>query len=87
MELDCNIVTKKSRDAIEEKQGVGNEETDFRIKCVALAEYFEQQTNCRRDRRKMSQSRRSHSSRNQSNLPFLIKQMETMSGSHKQSAT
>ena len=35
----------------------------------------------------MSQSRRSPSSKNQSYLPFLIKQMETMSRSHKQSAT
>ena len=34
MDLDCNIVIKKSRDAIEEKQGVGNEETDLRIKNV-----------------------------------------------------
>ena len=56
-------------------------------KFVALAEYFEQQANCGRYRRKMNQSRRSPSWRNQSYLPFLSKQMETMSQSHKQSAT
>ena len=43
-------------------------------KFVVLAEYFQQQTNCRRYRRKMSQSRRSPSWRNQSYLIFLIKQ-------------
>ena len=82
MKLDCITVTKilrcfrtsgcrKSRNRHKNK------------KFVVLAEYFEQQTNCSRYRRKMSQSRRSPSSRNQSYLPFFIKQMETMSRSHK----
>ena len=72
MKLDCITVTKilrcfrtsgcrKSRNRHKNK------------KFVVLAEYFEQQTNCSRYRRKMSQSRRSPSSRNQSYLPFLIK--------------
>ena len=73
---------------LQNEQDAGNEEKDFRIKkFVVLAEYFEQQTNVNRYRRKMSQSRRSPSSRNQSYLPFFIKQIETMSWSHKQSAT
>ena len=42
-------------------------------KCVVLAEYFKQQTNCSRYRRKTSQSRRSPSWRNQSYLLFLVK--------------
>ena len=58
---------------------------DLRKKIV-LAEYFEQQTDCSRYRRKISQSRRSPSWRNQLYLPFLTKQMETMPQSHKQSA-
>ena len=73
---------------LQNEQDAGNEEKDFRIKkFVVLAEYFEQQTNVNRYRRKMSQSRRTPSWRNQSYLPFLVKQMETMSRSHKQSAT
>ena len=79
---------------LQDEQHVGNEETDLKAetdletekKIVVLAEYFEQQTNCSRYRRKMSKSRRSPSSRNQSYLPFVMKQMETMSRSHKQSA-
>ena len=46
---------------------VGVIECEFQNKkFVVLAEYFEQQTNCSRYRRKLSQSRRSPSSRNQS---------------------
>ena len=64
---------------LQNEQDAGNEEKDFRIKkFVVLAEYFEQQTNVNRYRRKMSQSRRTPSWRNQSYLPFLVKQMETM---------
>ena len=47
-------------------------------KFVVLAEYFEEQTNCSRYRTEMSQSRRSPLWRDQSHLPFLIKQ----NGSH-----
>ena len=47
-------------------------------KFLVLSKYFEQQTNCYRCRRKMSQSRRSPSWKNQAYLPFLSKQMETM---------
>ena len=73
---------------LQNERDVGNEETDFRIKnFVVLGEYFKQKTNCSRYRRKMSQSRRSLSWRNQSYLPFLIKQIETMPRSHKQLAT
>ena len=68
---------------MQNEQDVGNEETDFRRKkIVVLAEYFDQQTNFSRYRRKMSQSRRSPLSGNQSYLPFLIKQMESMSQRH-----
>ena len=56
-------------------------------KIVVSAEYFEQETNCSRYRRKNSQSRRSSSWINQSYLVLLIKQIETKPRSHKQSAT
>ena len=45
-----------------------------KFKIVVLAQYFEQRTNWSRKRRKISQSRRSSSWRNQLYLPFLIKQ-------------
>ena len=44
---------------LQDERYVGNEKTDFIIKKFdVLAEYFEQQTNCSRYRRKMSQSRK-----------------------------
>ena len=49
-------------------------------KFVVLTEYFKQQTNSSGYRRKISQSRRSTLWRNQSYLPFLIKQMEPCHG-------
>ena len=56
-------------------------------KNVVLVKYFDQQTNCSRCRRKMSQSRKSPLWRNQLYLPFLSKQMETMLQRHKQPGT
>ena len=47
-------------------------------KIIVIGEYFDQQVNCNRCRRKMNQSRRSHLWRNQSYLPFFSKQMETI---------
>ena len=59
----------------------------FKIeKFVVLPENFSEQTDCSRYRRKISQSRRSPSTRNKSYLHFLIKQMETMQPGHQQSA-
>ena len=77
MKLDCITVTKilgcfrasarrKWRNRLKNKR------------FAVLAEYFEQQTNCSGYRRKISQSRRSPSWKNQTYLPFLIKQMGTM---------
>ena len=60
----------------------------FKIeKFVVLAEYLKQQVDCRRYRKKISQSMRSPSWMNQSYLHFLIKQMETMPRSYQQLVT
>ena len=51
----------------------------FKIeKVVVLAEYLEHQPDCNRYKRKISESRRSPSWRNQSYLLLLFKHMETM---------
>ena len=73
MKLDCIKVTKILR--CFSASGCRKYRNRFKNKkSVVLTKYFEQQTNCRRYRRKMSQSRRSPSWRNQSYLLFLIKQ-------------
>ena len=59
---------------------VGNKEIEEK-------EYFEQQTDFSRYRRKIDQSERSTSWRDQAYLPFLIEQMETKPWSHQQSTT
>ena len=68
-------------------QDKGVYEIEEKEKFVVLTEHFEEQTDCSRYRRKINQSRKSPSPRNQSYLLFHIKQMETMPRSHKQSAT
>ena len=50
------------------------------IKFVALVEYSDQQTDCSRYRREISQSRRSPLWRNQPYFLFLMKQMEPCHG-------
>ena len=81
MKLDCITVTKILR--CFRASGCRKWRKRFKNKkFVVLTEYFEQQKNCSRYRRKMSQSRRRQLWRNQSYLPFLIKQMETMPRSH-----
>ena len=52
-----------------------------------MPEYFEQQTNCSRYRKKLSQQRRILSWRNQWCLPFLSKQIKIIPLNHKQSVT
>ena len=87
IDISPTYYSNKNSEMLQDERDVGNEETDFRKKNVVLAENFEQETNCSRYRTKMSQSRRSPLLRNQSYLPFLIKQMKTMSRSHIQSTT
>ena len=71
------------------QEDVGKEETDLRIKKWLSWQKIEQQSNSSRYGRTMSQSRSqsSPSWRNQSYLPLIIKQMETMPRNDKQSAT
>ena len=87
MKLDC-INSNKNSEMLQDEQDVGAEEKDFRIKNLLSWQNILSNRQTAADiEEKMSQSRRSPSSRNQSYfLPFLIKQMETMSLSHKQSA-
>ena len=81
MKLDCITVTKLLR--CFRTSGCKKSRNIFKNKkYVVLAECFDQQANCSRYRREISQSRRSPSWRNQSYLPFLSKQMETMPRSH-----
>ena len=61
-------------------------ERNISEKFAVLTEYSEEQTDFCISRRKISQSR-SPSWRNQSHLPFRIKQMKTMPRSHQKSAT
>ena len=88
---DCEIrLTKinKNSEMLQDEQDVGNEETDFRIKNVLSWQNILSNRQIAADmKKKMSESRRSPSLRNQSCLSFLIKRMETTSQSHKQSAT
>ena len=65
----------KNSEMLQDEQDVGNEETDFRIKNLFSWENILSNRQIAADitRRKLSQSRRSPSSRNQSYLPFLIK--------------
>ena len=91
---DCEIrLTKinKNSEMLQDEQDVGNEETDFRIKNVLswqnILSNRQIAADMKKKKKKMSESRRSPSLRNQSCLSFLIKRMETTSRSHKQSAT
>ena len=69
---------------LQDEWDVGNEEADFGIKNLLSW----QNILSNRYRRKMSQSRRIFSWRNQSYyLPFCVKQMETIPRGNKQSAT
>ena len=70
-----------------DEQDVGNEETDFRIKNVLSWQNILSNRQIAAGIEKNEPSRRSSSSGDQSYLLFIIKQMETMSWSHKQSAT
>ena len=72
---------------LQDERDAGNEETDLRIKNVLLWQNILSKRQTAADIEEMTQSRRIPSWRNQSYLPFLVKQMETMPGSHKQSAT
>ena len=73
---------------LQDERDAGNKETDFRIKNLLSWQNILSNKQIAADiEKKMSQSRRGASSRNQSYLSFLIKKMETMSRSHKQSAT
>ena len=73
---------------LQDERDVGNEETDFRIKNLLSWQNILNNRQIAADiQRKMSQSRKIPSSMNQSYFPFLIKQMEIMSRSHKQLAT
>ena len=45
---------------------------------AALAEYLQQQTDCNKSKRKISQSRRGPLWSNQSYLPFFFKHIETL---------
>ena len=60
----------------------------FKIeKSIVLADYMEQQIDYSRYRLKISKSKRNSSLRNQSYLPTLIKQLETISRTYQQLAT
>ena len=53
----------------------------------ALAEYLQQQTDCNRSKRKISQSRRSPLWSNQSYLSFFFKHIETLPRYYQHSVT
>ena len=71
--------SNKNSEMLQDKQDVGNEETDFRIKNLLSWQIILSNRQIAVDIEEKWA--------NQSYLPFLIKQMQTMSQSHKQLAT